>query len=77
MLFPLQKFKYHAAHALIRAALGDQKTANDHANEALREAEQQHSGLRYHSQLGLVGTQDESVTARLKQIIDNHEKRSP
>ncbi len=77
ILFPVQKFKIYAAHALILAALGDHNIASDHAKEALREAGQRHSGLRYHSELGLVGSQYEVIAARLQQIIDNREKHSP
>lgn len=72
MLFPLQRFKYHTAYALISADLSKVEAARRHANDALREAQCEHSGLRYHANLGLVDTSYDNVRVRLEQIAGNH-----
>jgi hypothetical protein len=53
-MFPVERFKWHAANALIKAALGDSKAAKNHAIDALAAAEASHSGFRYHPNVGLV-----------------------
>jgi tetratricopeptide (TPR) repeat protein len=72
MLFPVQKFKYHAALALIAAELGRTEPAREHATEALREGERDHSGLRYHAKLGLVvDPKYETIILQLQRILDD------
>jgi hypothetical protein len=65
--FPVQRFKYHAARALL-ASSGDAGTAREEARLALKEAEANQSGFRYHSQLGLVGGHYESLREHLEII---------
>jgi hypothetical protein len=54
LLFPVEKFKWHAASALILAAQGERKPASQHATKALETAQARHSGFRYHPTVGLV-----------------------
>jgi len=55
LIFPLAKFKWHAAHALIREAHGEFGVAREHAIRALEAANAKNSGFRYHPNVGLVG----------------------
>ncbi len=64
-LFPVEKFKWHAAHALIMAAQGDRETAKDQAIRALDVAKVNHSGFRYHPTVGLVESNYEALRDRL------------
>jgi hypothetical protein len=53
--FPVEPFRWHASPALIASELGDTAAARVHAQRALEEAARNHSGLRYHGNIGLVG----------------------
>jgi len=64
-LLPVERFQWHAANALILAAVGDDKASQEHATKALSFAKARHSGLRYHSKLGLVGSNYEALQDRL------------
>lgn len=54
LTFPVERFKWHAALALIAKCRGDNVSASEHASRALAEANQCHSGFRYHPAIGLV-----------------------
>jgi tetratricopeptide (TPR) repeat protein len=64
-LFPVEKFKWHAAHALIMSAQGDREAARDQAIRALDVATANHSGFRYHPTVGLVGSNFEALRHKL------------
>jgi hypothetical protein len=64
---PVQRFKYHAARALLVNGR-DRTSAVEEARAALSEAAATHSGLRYHSNLGLVGEQYMPLRRRLLEI---------
>jgi len=66
--FPVEKFLWHAAHALIAAAQGDRMTAKEDALTALGAAAANHSGFRYHPKCGLVGSRYETVRHKLLQL---------
>ena len=55
LTFPVDHFRWHAAHALILSALREAERAREHAKLALDAAAQDHSGFRYHPDLGVVG----------------------
>jgi tetratricopeptide (TPR) repeat protein len=55
LMFPIDRFKWHVANAMILRSCGDLAAAKVHASEALAEASRHESGFRYHSKLGLVG----------------------
>lgn len=65
VLFPADRFKWHAAYALIGAALGDNGGASEHAIKALDAAKANHSGFRYHPTVGLIGSKYGDVRDRL------------
>jgi len=65
LVFPVDRFEWYAAHALILAADGDRKGAREHAIKALEAAKASHSGFRYHPEVGLVGSQYEALRDRL------------
>ena len=63
--FPNQRFKLHAARALL--AEGHDPTAATHeARRALQAAEATHSGFRYHQGVGLVGELHADLRRRLE-----------
>jgi hypothetical protein len=55
LLFPVDRFRWHAARALIADAQKDRKTAREHSVKALAAAQLDDSGFRYHPKVGLVG----------------------
>jgi hypothetical protein len=63
--FPIQRFKFHAAQALL-ADGHDPAVATHQAILALQTAQATHSGFRYHGNLGLVG----AMYANLRQRLD-------
>jgi tetratricopeptide (TPR) repeat protein len=65
LMFPLDKFEWHASKALILAAIGDYTAAKNHAIGALNAAKTRHSGYRYHPQVGLVGHAYETLREQL------------
>jgi len=65
LIFPVDKFKWYAAHALIMAAQGDREAAKEQAIRALDATKTSHSGFRYHPKVGLVGAEYEALRDRL------------
>ncbi len=61
LMFPVDHFRWHAAHALIAAAAGETEIAGAHAKRALGAASHEHSGFRYHPSIGLVTAQYDEV----------------
>lgn len=74
LLFPRDVFLWHASHALIDSAMGRADTAAEHARQALAAANIRDSGYRYHSDAGLVTSEDESTVDALRDIISPHDK---
>jgi tetratricopeptide (TPR) repeat protein len=68
IMFPLDRFKRAVVRALLADELGHPTEARTFADEALAAAGEQHSGLRYHAQLGLVGEMPAEVAKRLAAI---------
>ena len=68
MVFPVNRYRASAIHALILAARGQREQAQGYARVALQEASARHSGFRYHATLGLVETPDERVHERLQKL---------
>jgi tetratricopeptide (TPR) repeat protein len=69
MSFPAARFQCHAAKALIAADSGRLAEARADAALAIEAAEHQHSGYRYHPDVGLVAGQHAEILADLKRII--------
>ncbi len=63
--FPLDRFMWHAAYALISSRRGDDSAARKHAQLATAAAEARKSGFRYHQNLGLVGKEHKPVVKEL------------
>jgi tetratricopeptide (TPR) repeat protein len=69
LMFPVDHFRWHTAHALITAATGGEAGAvRTHAERALEAASRDHSGFRYHPSVGLVTPQYESVVKKLEAL---------
>lgn len=65
LMFPVDRFMWHAALALIAESRGDNASASEHASCALTEAHQHHSGLRFHATIGLVPKQYQTLIDQL------------
>jgi tetratricopeptide (TPR) repeat protein len=66
--FPICHFLWHCAYALIQADLGNAVAAKDHAIAALEAAGRDHSGFRYHKNVGLVGEEYDGLKTQLRQL---------
>lgn len=65
LMFPVDHFRWHAAHAFIFSAQGRSSLAREHARRALDFAALDDSGFRYHPTVGLVGDQHEDIREQL------------
>lgn len=68
LMFPVDRFKWHAAHALISEATGADDAARRHARAALENAYAEHSGFRYHASVGLVGSKYPDLRHQLAEL---------
>ncbi|HEY3319224.1 MAG TPA: hypothetical protein VGP72_01965 [Planctomycetota bacterium] len=67
--FPVDHFRWYAARALIFSDRGQIERARQAALSALSFAEQDHSDVRYHPSIGIVGEDYESVRSNMNAII--------
>lgn len=65
LTFPVDYFRWHTAYALIFSAQGQAASAREHARQALTAAAKDHSGFRYHPNIGLVGTKYQVIRDQL------------
>jgi tetratricopeptide (TPR) repeat protein len=68
LLFPVDRFQWHAATALIMAAENDSGNAKEHAIKALEYANAKHSGFRYHPAVGLIGRDYDGLRDKLLRL---------
>ena len=66
VMFPVDRFRWHAARALIAADSQEPVVARVHAERALDIAARTHSGFRYHPSVGLVTEQYDGVIKKLE-----------
>jgi tetratricopeptide (TPR) repeat protein len=73
-MFPAERFKWHAAHALISVARGDDGAAARYAAAALADASASASGFQYHPRVGLVGSAYSDLRLHLAKLAagDGH-----
>jgi tetratricopeptide (TPR) repeat protein len=69
LMFPVERFEWHAANALIAAAIGEVDAATRNAERALEAAACAHSGFRYHPTVGLVTQRYENVIKQLEGFL--------
>ena len=69
--FPAIEYRYSAIQALLAGARGDNARAREFAKQALAETVKDHSGLRYHPTIGLVGSAHKILESRLKMLVDS------
>jgi tetratricopeptide (TPR) repeat protein len=69
LTFPIERFLWHAAYALIAADLQDRRAAKFHAEQALKASQAEHSGFRYDASLGLVTEHYDGVIKKLEALI--------
>lgn len=70
LIFPVDRFKWHASWALVLSAQGKLSEAKESACAALSEVGNEHSGFRYHSKIGLVGAKYENIQSELEKICN-------
>lgn len=68
MMFAVDRFLWHATHAIIAADSGDAEIGTGHAEKALAAASAESSGFRHHPSVGLVTSAYDSVIARMKSL---------
>jgi tetratricopeptide (TPR) repeat protein len=68
LTFPIQRYQWHGALALILHEQGRTSEAENEANRALEAAKLTHSGYQYHPNVGLVGDTADEFGNRLRQI---------
>jgi hypothetical protein len=68
VVFPIQRFRWHAAQAVMAANLREMEPAVSHARNALEAADAERSGFAFHQNLGLVRDQFSEVRNRLRAI---------
>jgi len=66
--FPATEYRYWGVQAVIAAAQANPVAAREFAQRALGEASKTHSGLRYHANLGLVGSQPAWLEKKLQAL---------
>jgi tetratricopeptide (TPR) repeat protein len=70
LMFPVDHFRWHAAHALILGARGQEPAATTHAKQALEAASRDKSEFRYHPSIGLVTENYTDVLEKLARYCD-------
>lgn len=68
LTFPVDRFRWNCALALIRSEQGDRRAAQQAARNALAASTEAHSGLRHQPRIGLVVAMDESLRKRLTEF---------
>jgi hypothetical protein len=66
--FPIERFRWNCALALIRSEQGDRRAAQQAARDALAASTEAHSGIQYHPRIGLAVAIDESLRKRLTEL---------
>ena len=66
LVFPVERFRWHAARSLIAAGSSDAAGAKVHAQHALAAAAEEHSGFQYHPSVGLVTEEYDALIRRLQ-----------
>jgi tetratricopeptide (TPR) repeat protein len=66
--FPANEYRYAAIQALLADGHADMPRAREFAKKALAEAAKDHSGMRYHPMLGLVGAERSRFESRLRTL---------
>jgi tetratricopeptide (TPR) repeat protein len=68
LMFPIDRFRWNCAVALIRSDQGDRRGAQEAARNALAASSEAKSGFRYHPKVGLVASVDEALHKRLSEL---------
>ncbi len=66
--FPVDRYKSNVVRALIASETGDSYAAKAFAVQALEAASLDHSGLRYHPTVGLVGEPEAAIHERIETL---------
>lgn len=71
LTFPVDHFKWHAAHAIIAGVTGNRSKAREFANTAFEFASKDQSGFRYHPTVGLVSEEHNEALRLLRGYGDS------
>jgi tetratricopeptide (TPR) repeat protein len=71
LMFPVDHFKWNAAQAIIAGGVGNRSEAKEFASAALEHAARDHSGFRYHPNIGLVSEEHEEALRQLRAYCDS------
>lgn len=70
LMFPVDRFRWHASMAVMLKRKGDLTGAVENARKALTEARKEHSGFRHHPNVGLVGEKYEELQTELARLCN-------
>jgi tetratricopeptide (TPR) repeat protein len=71
LMFPVEHFKWNAAQAIIAGETGNRDKAREFASAALEFAAKDHSGFRYHPDIGLVSETHADALRQLQGYCDS------
>lgn len=71
--FPAMEYRYAAIQAWLADARGEKTQAREFAKTALGEAAEEHSGLRYQSTVGLVGSERAAFASHLRTLAGSQQ----
>jgi tetratricopeptide (TPR) repeat protein len=69
LMFPVDHFRWHAAHCLIAAEAGAVAVAKSHAERALQASNAEHSGFRHDPAVGLIRGQYDELVQHLRACV--------
>ncbi len=72
LMFPVDHFKWNAAHALIAETRNDANAACQYAKAAMDAASRQSSGYQFHPTIGLVSNTLAEVLDRMRRLSDSY-----
>jgi tetratricopeptide (TPR) repeat protein len=70
LMFAVDFFKWNSAHAIIAYELGQSIESRDYAKAALEAAERDHSGFRYHPDVGLVNNSLSEIHNHMRRLSE-------
>ena len=70
MMFAVDFFKWNSSHAIIACELDQSSDSREYAKAALQAADRDHSGFRYHPDVGLVKGSLSEIHARMRRLSE-------
>jgi tetratricopeptide (TPR) repeat protein len=73
LIFPIDKYRWNAIHAIIDNAKGNKNVAKRFASTALEASSLVHSGFRYHPKIGLIQNPNTEIHSKLIKLSNSSE----